>query len=115
MLSRGTHTDLHTTTQAENQVKGGFLLNIVVGKSTAILKLLACENQALLVRRNAFLVLNFGLDIVDGITGLNLEGDGLAGDCGELVRKIQREEGRGCDVGKWRSTSRPGCNAALSG
>jgi hypothetical protein len=54
-------------------VKGGLLLNVVVAQGTAILKLLACENQALLVRRNAFLVLNLGLDIVDGVGGLNLE------------------------------------------
>ena len=29
---------------------------------------------------NALLVLDLGLDIVDGIAGLNLQGDGLAGE-----------------------------------
>jgi hypothetical protein len=71
-------------------VQSRLLLDVVVGKGTAILKLLACENQALLVRRNALLVLDLGLDIVDGIAGLNLKGDGLAGDCGELAGKIQK-------------------------
>jgi hypothetical protein len=33
-----------------------------------------------LVRRDALLVLNLGLDIVNSIGGLDLEGDGLAGD-----------------------------------
>ena len=60
-------------------MKSGFLLDVVVGKSASVLKLLAGEDQALLVRRDAFLVLDLGLDIVDGIAGLNLKGDGLAG------------------------------------
>ena len=56
------------------------LLNVVVGKGAAVLKLLACEDQALLVRRNAFLVLNLALDVIDGIARLDLESDGLASD-----------------------------------
>ena len=75
-----THTDLHTTTEAEHKVKGGFLLDVVVGQGTTILKLLAGENEALLVGGNALLVLNLRLDVVDGVRGLNLESDGLASD-----------------------------------
>ena len=44
-----------------------YLLDVVVAQSAAILKLLAGENQTLLVGWNSFLVLNLGLDIVDGI------------------------------------------------
>jgi hypothetical protein len=55
-------------------------LNVVVGKGTAVFKLLASEDQALLVRRDALLVLDLGLHIVDGIAGLDLKSDGLAGD-----------------------------------
>ena len=40
------------------------LLDVVVGKGATVLKLLAGEDQALLVRRNALLVLDLGLDIV---------------------------------------------------
>jgi hypothetical protein len=47
--------------------------------------LLASEDETLLVRRDAFLVLDLGLDIVNGIAGLNLEGDGLSGDCTEML------------------------------
>jgi hypothetical protein len=61
-------------------MEGRLLLDVVIGESAAILKLLAGENQALLVRRDTLLVLNLALDIVDGIRGLNLEGDGLAGE-----------------------------------
>jgi len=57
------------------------LLDIVIRKGAAIFKLLASENQALLVRRNALLVLNLALNIVDGIGRLDLEGDGLSSDC----------------------------------
>ena len=40
------------------------LLDVVVGERAAVLELLAREDQALLVRGNAFLVLDLGLDIV---------------------------------------------------
>ena len=73
-------TDLHATTQTKNEVQSRLLLDVVVGKGAAVLELLAGENQALLIRRNAFLILNLGLDVVDGIAGLDLQSDGLAGD-----------------------------------
>jgi hypothetical protein len=76
----GERTDLHATTEAQDQVESGLLLDVVVGEGTAILKLLASKNQALLVRRDALLVLDLGLDIVDGVAGLHLKGDSLAGD-----------------------------------
>jgi hypothetical protein len=41
--------------------------------------LLAGKDQALLVGRYALLVLDLGLDRVDGVGGLDLEGDGFAG------------------------------------
>jgi hypothetical protein len=40
--------------------------------------LLPGEDQSLLVRGNSLLVLNLGLNIIDGIGGLDLKGDGLA-------------------------------------
>jgi hypothetical protein len=39
-------------------VESGLLLDVVVRQSAAVLKLLAREDQALLVRRNALLVLD---------------------------------------------------------
>ena len=62
-------------------MQGGFLLDVVVRERAAVLELLAGEDQALLVRGNAFLVLDLRLDVVDRVRGLNLQGDGLAGDC----------------------------------
>ena len=56
------------------------LLDVVVGEGAAVLQLLAREDEALLVGRNALLVLDLGLDGVDGVRGLNLQSDGFAGE-----------------------------------
>lgn len=54
-----------------------YLLDVVVAQGAAILKLLTSEDQALLVRGDTLLVLDLGLDVVDGVARLNVEGDGL--------------------------------------
>jgi hypothetical protein len=64
-------------------MKGGLLLDVVIRESATVLKLLASEDQALLVRGNSLLVLNLALDIVDGVGGLDLKSNGLASDCEE--------------------------------
>lgn len=69
---------LGTTTQTEDEVEGALLLDVVVGEGAAILELLAGEDQTLLIRGNTLLVLDLGLDIVDGVAGLHLKGDSLA-------------------------------------
>ena len=71
---------LATTTEAEHQMKGALLLDVVVGKSAAVLELLAGEDEALLVGGDALLVLNLGLDVVDGVRRLDFEGNRLAGE-----------------------------------
>merc|ERR1711916_310607 len=58
-----------STAEAEHKVQGGLLLDVVVLEGAAILELLAREDEALLVRRDALLILDLGLD--------SLEGDGL--------------------------------------
>ena len=94
------------TTKPEDEMKGWFLLDVVIGQGPSIFKLFSGENQTLLIRRNAWkiqtsdvlgygklktrfvewslqfmcdtlLVLNLGLDIVDGVAALDLEGYGL--------------------------------------
>ena len=52
LASEGLDKDLHTTTQAQHQVKGAFLLDVVVSQGAAILQLLAGEDQTLLVWGN---------------------------------------------------------------
>jgi len=55
-------------------------LNVVVRKSSAILKLLAGKDESLLVWRDTFLVLDLGFDILDGVRSLDLKSDGFAGE-----------------------------------
>jgi len=66
-----------TTTKTKNKVKSALLLDVVVSKSVTVLKLLASENETLLIRRNTFLVLNLSLHVIDGISRLNLKSDGF--------------------------------------
>merc|ERR1711875_168889 len=68
---------LGATTQTQHEVQGRLLLDVVVAQRATVLQLLASKDQALLVRRDALLVLDLGLDILDGVGGLDLERDGL--------------------------------------
>ena len=61
-------------------MKGIIALNVVVRQGAVVLKLLASKDEALLVRRDALLVLDLRLDVVDRVRGLDLKGDGLAGE-----------------------------------
>ncbi len=67
----------------------------VIRQRPAVLKLLPGKDQSLLVRRNSLLVLNLRLDIVDGVQGLNLESDGLAGKAGHHDRSVSDRQGGG--------------------
>tara|TARA_X000001036_G_scaffold263511_4_gene244983 strand:+ start:17409 stop:17618 length:210 start_codon:yes stop_codon:yes gene_type:complete len=53
--------------EPKNQVEGGLLLDVVLGEGAPVLKLLASKDEALLIWRNALLVLDLGLDVVDGV------------------------------------------------
>jgi len=59
-------------------VEGGFLLDVVVGESSAIFQLLSSEDKSLLIGGDTFLVLNLGLHVFNGVRWLNVEGDGLS-------------------------------------
>ncbi|CAL9037655.1 unnamed protein product [Musa banksii] len=66
--------------EAEHQVEGGFLLYVVVRQGAAVLELLPGEDEPLLVRRDALLVLDLSLDVVDGVRALHLQCDRLPGE-----------------------------------
>ena len=59
-------------------MEGGLLLDVVVGERPSIFELFASEDQPLLVGGNSLFVLDFGLDILNGVGWLDVEGDGLA-------------------------------------
>ena len=58
-------------------MKSGLLLNVVVAQSSPIFQLLASEDESLLVRWNALLILDLGLHVIDGVRRLDLQRDGL--------------------------------------
>jgi hypothetical protein len=53
-------------------------LNVVVTQSSSIFKLLSSEDKSLLIGWDSFLVLDLGLDILNGVRWLNIKSDGLA-------------------------------------
>ncbi len=69
---------LGTPSEPQNQVKGRLFLNVIIGQSTSIFKLLSGKNQSLLIWGNSLLILDLGLHILNGVGGLHLERDGLA-------------------------------------
>ena len=76
---------LAAAAEAEDEVEGGLLLDVVVREGAAVLELLAGEDEALLVRGDSLLVLDLGLHIVDGVRRLHIERDGLACCCSRLL------------------------------
>ena len=77
LASQGLDEDLHTSTETQDQVKGGLLLDVVVRQGTAILELLSGKDKTLLIRGNTFLILDLGLNVVNGVAGLDIQGNGL--------------------------------------
>ena len=71
---------LGAASEAKDEMEGRLFLDVVVGEGTAVFELLASEDQALLVGRNTFLVLDLSLDVIDSVRRLDLQSDGLAGE-----------------------------------
>ena len=60
-------------------MKGGLLLDVVVSEGSSVLELLSGEDESLLVRWDALLVLDLGFNILHSIRFLvHIKGDGLA-------------------------------------
>ena len=69
---------LASSTNGEHEGDGGLLLDVVVRDRVAIFELVVVEEQALLVFRNALLVLDDDLEDTDGVRCLDIHRDGLA-------------------------------------
>ena len=78
LTGEGLDEDLHTTSESEDQVESRFLLDVVVTEGSTVFELLSGENESLLIGWDAFLVLDLSLDILNGVTWLNIKSDGLA-------------------------------------
>ena len=74
---RGLDTDgtSATTSESEEQVEGGLRLDVIVRESSAILELLAGEDESLLIGGDAHLVLDLSLGDLNSVRGLNVEGN----------------------------------------
>merc|ERR1719282_1801521 len=59
-------------------MQSAFLLDVVIREGSSIFQLLSSKDQSLLIWGNAFLVLNLGLDVFNGVRWFNLKGDGFA-------------------------------------
>jgi len=79
LASQGLDEDLHTTSQSQDEMESGLLLDVVVSEGSAVLELLSSEDESLLIRWDSLLVLDLGLDVLDGVLLLDLEGDGFSG------------------------------------
>jgi len=48
-------------------MEGRLFLDVIVGEGSAVFELLSGKDESLLVRRDSFLVLNLGLDVVNSV------------------------------------------------
>ena len=80
LTSEGLDEDLHSTSESEDEMESGLLLDVVVGESSSILELLSSEDESLLVWWDTLLILDLGLDVLDGVGWLDIEGDGLTSE-----------------------------------
>ena len=78
LAGEGLDEDLHSSTESKDEVKGGLLLDVVISEGATVLELLSSEDETLLIRRDALLVLDLLLDLLDGVGSFDLKGDGLA-------------------------------------
>ena len=80
LSSEGADEDLlGAAAEAEDQVEGSLLGNVVISKGALPIELLASENETLLVGRDSLALLNLGLDSLDSVGSLDIDSDGLAG------------------------------------
>ena len=83
-------SNLESTTKMENEMECCVLLDRVILESVPVFKLLASEDQTLLIMRNTFSVLDLGLDVFDLVCWFDFECDALACEC--LYEELHKEK-----------------------
>lgn len=73
------HKDMYAAVETQHQVEGELFLDVILHKGSAILDLFTSKDELLLVSGNSLLVLDLGLDVVNDVQVLHLQGDGIAG------------------------------------
>ena len=69
-----------SASKSQDEMESRFLLDIVIRKGSAILKLLTGEDKSLLIWWDTLLVLDLSLDVLNGVSWLDIKGDGLTGE-----------------------------------
>jgi uncharacterized membrane protein len=80
LTSEGLDEDLHTSSESQDEMKSRLLLDVVIGEGSAVLELFTSEDESLLIWWDSFLVLDLGLDVLNGVCWLDIEGDGLTSE-----------------------------------
>ena len=78
LSSQSLNKDLHSSSQSQHQVESWFFLDVIVTEGSSIFKLLSGKDESLLIGWDSFFVLDFSLHIFNGVSGFNIEGDGLS-------------------------------------
>ena len=81
LTSEGLDEDLHTSSKSENEMESGLLLDVVVGEGSAVLELLTSEDESLLIWWDTLLVLDLSLNIFNGVSWLNVQGNSFSCEC----------------------------------
>jgi len=71
---------LVSTSESQYKMEGWLFLDVVIWKSSSVLKLLSSEDKSLLIWWDTFFILDFGLDIFNGVSWFNIKGDGLTSE-----------------------------------
>merc|ERR1719215_312658 len=79
LTSESLDEDLHTSSESEDEMEGGHLLDVVVGEGSTVFELLSSEDESLLIRWNSYLILDLGLDVLNGVSWLDIKSDSLTG------------------------------------
>merc|ERR1712142_285239 len=64
LASQGLDEDLHTSTESQDKMEGGFLLDVVVAQCATVFQLLTSEDKTLLIWWNTFFILDLGFHVV---------------------------------------------------
>merc|ERR1712013_777343 len=80
LASEGLDKDLVSSPESENKMERALFLDIIVRKRATIFQLFTGEDQPLLIWGNSLLVLDLGLDVLNGVWWFNLQGDSLASE-----------------------------------
>ena len=68
LLGDGSNSGVHSSSsESQDEMESGFLLDVVVGEGSAVFELLSGENKSLLIGWDSLFILDLGLDVLNGV------------------------------------------------